>query len=63
MLSNIPVIGHLEGICHTYIDKDANLKMSKKVLYNAKLRILVYVVQQKLYLNKKIVKKFCQSNF
>ena len=37
-LSSVPVIGHLEGICHTYIDKDANLKMAKKVLINAKLR-------------------------
>jgi len=37
-LSSVPVIGHLEGICHTYIDKDANLKMANKVLINAKLR-------------------------
>ncbi len=37
-LSSIPVIGHLEGICHTYIDKDINLKMAKKILVNAKLR-------------------------
>ena len=37
-LSSVPVIGHLEGICHTYIDKDANIKMAKKVLINAKLR-------------------------
>ncbi len=37
-LSSIPVIGHLEGICHTYIDKDANLSMAKKILINAKLR-------------------------
>ena len=37
-LSSIPVIGHLEGICHTYIDKDANFKMAKKVTVNAKLR-------------------------
>ena len=37
-LSSIPVIGHLEGMCHTYIDKDANLKMAKKVTLNAKLR-------------------------
>ena len=37
-LSTVPVIGHLEGMCHTYIDKDANIKMAKKILVNAKLR-------------------------
>ncbi len=37
-LSSVPVIGHLEGICHTYIDEDANDKMSLKVTLNAKLR-------------------------
>ena len=37
-LSKIPVIGHLEGMCHTYIDKDANLSMAKKITLNAKLR-------------------------
>ncbi len=37
-LSKIPVIGHLEGICHTYIDKDANNKMASKICLNAKLR-------------------------
>jgi len=37
-LSSVPVIGHLEGMCHTYIDKDANLEMAKKILINAKLR-------------------------
>ncbi len=37
-LSSIPVIGHLEGMCHTYIDKDANINMAKKILINAKLR-------------------------
>ena len=37
-LSSIPVIGHLEGMCHTYIDKDANINIAKKILINAKLR-------------------------
>ena len=37
-LSNVAVIGHLEGICHTYIDKDANLNMTKKIVKNAKMR-------------------------
>jgi glutamate-5-semialdehyde dehydrogenase len=37
-LSSIPTIGHLEGICHSYIDKDADPKIAKDVIYNAKLR-------------------------
>ena len=37
-LSTIPVIGHLEGLCHTYIDKEANSEMAKKIVINAKLR-------------------------
>ena len=37
-LSSVPIIGHLEGICHTYIDKDADLNLAKKITYNAKLR-------------------------
>ena len=36
--STVPIIGHLEGICHTFIDKDANIKMAKNIVYNAKLR-------------------------
>ena len=36
--SNIHVIGHLEGLCHIFIDKSANLKMAKKIVINAKMR-------------------------
>ena len=36
--SNVHVIGHLEGLCHIYIDKDANLNMAKKIVLNAKMR-------------------------
>ena len=36
--SNIHVIGHLEGLCHIYVDKSANLKMAKKIILNAKMR-------------------------
>ena len=36
--SNIHVIGHLEGLCHIYIDKSANLNMAKKLIINAKMR-------------------------
>jgi len=36
--SKIPVIKHLEGICHVYVDKEANLEIAKKVIFNSKLR-------------------------
>ena len=36
--ATIPVFGHLEGICHTYIDKSANLNTSIAVVTNAKMR-------------------------
>ena len=36
--ATIPVFGHLEGICHTYIDKSADLNTSILVVTNAKMR-------------------------
>ena len=36
--SNIHVIGHLEGLCHIYLDKSANLSMAKKIIINSKMR-------------------------
>ena len=36
--SRIPLFQHLEGICHTYVDKDADLDMAKAVVMNAKMR-------------------------
>ena len=37
-LSNIHVIGHLEGLCHIYVDKSANLNTAIKIIINAKMR-------------------------
>tara|TARA_B100000902_G_scaffold389417_1_gene436527 strand:- start:871 stop:2112 length:1242 start_codon:yes stop_codon:yes gene_type:complete len=36
--SSVHVIGHLEGICHIYLDKSANLNIAKKIIINAKMR-------------------------
>ena len=33
--SNVHVIGHLEGLCHIYVDKTANIKNDKKTLPKA----------------------------
>ena len=58
--SNIPIIGHLEGLCHTFIDKDANLNMAINIIYNAKLRNTgVCGATETILIHDKIVKKFC----
>jgi glutamate-5-semialdehyde dehydrogenase len=36
--ARVPVIGHLEGVCHVYVDRGANLSMAIKIVLNAKLR-------------------------
>ncbi len=59
-LSKISTIGHLEGICHTYIDKNADLRMATKIVYNAKLRnTSICGATETVLMHKKIVKKFC----
>jgi len=36
--ARVPVFAHLEGICHTYLDKAADLNMAREIVLNAKLR-------------------------
>ena len=36
--ARMPVIGHLEGLCHLYIDAAANLEMARAIAVNAKMR-------------------------
>ena len=58
-LSKVPIIGHLEGLCHTYIDKDAELKMAKEVVFDAKLRnTSICGATETILIHKNIVKKF-----
>ena len=59
-LSSVPIIGHLEGIYHTYIDKDADLNMAIKIVHNAKLRnTSICGATETILMHKKIIKKFC----
>ena len=36
--ARVPVLGHLEGVCHTYVHRSADAKMAVSVTANAKLR-------------------------
>ena len=36
--ARVPVFAHLEGICHTYVDRSADLAMAKELVVNAKMR-------------------------
>ena len=36
--SKIPVIKHLEGLCHVYVDKEADIEIAKNIIFNSKLR-------------------------
>jgi glutamate-5-semialdehyde dehydrogenase len=36
--ARVPVFAHLEGICHTYVDRDADLEMARTIVLNAKMR-------------------------
>jgi glutamate-5-semialdehyde dehydrogenase len=36
--ARVPVIGHLEGVCHVFVDRDADLGMARAIVRNAKLR-------------------------
>jgi glutamate-5-semialdehyde dehydrogenase len=36
--ARVPVFAHLEGVCHVYVDKAADLDMAKRIVLNAKMR-------------------------
>jgi len=36
--ARVPVLGHLEGVCHTYVHRSADPDMATSIVHNAKLR-------------------------
>ena len=56
--STVPTIGHLEGVCHSYVDKDASPKIASKIIHNAKLRnTAICGATETILLHEKIIKK------
>lgn len=57
--SLIPVIKHYKGVCHTYVDESADLKMAGDICFNAKVsRPGVCNAMETMLVNKNIAKEF-----
>ena len=56
--AKVPVFAHLEGICHLYIDKDADLEKAIKIVINSKMRRTgICGALETLLIDKEISKK------
>jgi len=59
--SKVPIIGHLEGICHIFIDRDANLNMAIDIVKNAKMRnTSICGAVETLLIDKRCIKTHCE---
>jgi len=57
--SKVPVIKHYKGVCHVFVDADADLKMAEEIAMNAKVqRPAVCNAMETLLVDKSIAPKF-----
>jgi len=60
--SRIPVVAHLDGICHTYVHSDADLEMAQSICLNAKLqRPAVCNAMETMLVDQSIAEGFLKS--
>ena len=57
--SKVPVIKHFKGVCHVFVDADADLKMAEEIAMNAKVqRPAVCNAMETLLVDKTVAPKF-----
>ncbi|KPK42205.1 MAG: gamma-glutamyl phosphate reductase [Omnitrophica WOR_2 bacterium SM23_29] len=57
--AKIPVLKHYKGICHTYVDEEADLNMAEKICFNAKVqRPSVCNAMETLLVHKDVAARF-----
>jgi len=57
--ARVPVLAHLEGLCHTYVHNDANMDMATEIVLNAKMRRTgICGATETLIVDAKIAKTF-----
>ncbi len=60
--SKIPVLKHYKGVCHVYVDDDADLNMAENICFNAKVqRPGVCNAMETMLVHKKVAKDFLPS--
>ena len=62
--SKVPVIKHYKGVCHVYVDADADLAMAEEIVFNAKCqRPGVCNAMETLLVNKTVAPQFLRAIF
>ena len=59
--STVSIIGHYEGLCHVYVDKEANLSMATEIINNSKMRnVSICGAAETLLIDKMCLKTHCK---
>tara|TARA_Y100000590_G_scaffold71854_1_gene78949 strand:- start:7323 stop:8567 length:1245 start_codon:yes stop_codon:yes gene_type:complete len=59
--SVVSIVGHYEGLCHVFVDKDANINTAVKIVKNSKMRnVSICGAAETLLIDKKCLKTHCK---